>query len=142
MSTFTFFHEFKLNLGLKLIELETDTFKWALTNSAPTAATHDELADITQIANGNGYTTGGETAANNTYTETAGGSGIWKFTHDDVVWTASGGSIAQFRYAVLYSDTSTGDKLVGYLDYGSAVDITVGNTFTLDVGSDGVFQLT
>ena len=37
MATFTFFHEFKVNLGLKLINLSTDTFRIALTNTAPTA---------------------------------------------------------------------------------------------------------
>jgi hypothetical protein len=32
-----------------------------------------------------------------------------------VIFTAAGGDIATHRYAVLYSDTSTGDKLIGYV---------------------------
>ena len=141
MATFTFFHEFKGNLGEKLIDMNGDTFKVALSNTAPTAATDDELADITQIANGFGYTTGGVTLANPSWAETGAGTGVWRFTSDDFSWTASGGDIATFRYLVLYSDTSTNDKLVGYLDYGGAVNITNGNTFTGDVGASGYFEL-
>ena len=141
MATFTFFHEFKGNLGEKLIDMNGDTFKVALTNSAPVAATDDELADITQISGTNGYTTGGVTLANPSWAETGAGTGVWRFTSDDFSWTASGGDIATFRYLVLYSDTSTNDKLVGYLDYGGAVNITNGNTFTGDVGASGYFEL-
>ena len=141
MATFTFFHEFKGNLGEKLIDMNGDTFKVALTNTAPTAATDDELADITQISGTNGYTTGGVTLANPSWAETGAGTGVWRFTSDDFSWTASGGDIATFRYLVLYSDTSTNDKLVGYLDYGGAVNITNGNTFTGDVGASGFFEL-
>ena len=63
MATFTLFDEFIFNLGAGNIDLDSHTFKIVLSNTAPTAATDDELADITQIANGNGYTTGGETLA-------------------------------------------------------------------------------
>ena len=141
MATFTFFHEFRGSLGLSILNLDTATHKWALTNTAPTAGTDDELADITQIANANGYTTGGTTAANSAWAETGAGTGVWRFTADDTVFTASGGSIGPFRYAVLYDDTSTGDKLIGYLDYGTALTITDGNTFTIDVGASGIFEL-
>lgn len=141
MATFVFFHEFKGNLGLNLFNLNTDTFKAVLTNSAPSAANDDELADITQIANGNGYTTGGVTLTGVAWAETGAGTGIWKWTHDDFSWTAATGSMADFRYVVWYDDTSTNDKLVGYVDAGSTISLAVGNTFTADVGSDGVFQL-
>lgn len=141
MATFVFFDEAKLNITNGNILLGSHTFKLALTNTAPTAATDDELADITQISGGNGYTTGGTALTSVTWSETGGGTGIWQFTSADVVFTASGGSIGPFRYAVLYSDTSTNDKLVGYLDYGSAVTITDTNTFTADVGANGWFQL-
>lgn len=141
MATFVFFHEFKGNLGLKLFNLNTDTFNAVLSNVAPNAATDDELADITQIANGNGYTTGGVALTGVAWAETGAGTGIWKWTHDDFSWTASAGSMADFRYVVWYDDTSTNDKLIGYVDAGSTISLAVGNTFTADVGSDGVFQL-
>ena len=141
MATFTFYDEFKLNVTNTNINLSSDTFKVALTNAAPNAATHDELADITEIAGAFGYSSGGTALTTVTWSETGAGTGIWQFTSDDVVFTASGGSIGPFRYAVLYSDTSTNDKLVGYLDYGSSISVSDTNTFTVDVGANGWFQL-
>lgn len=143
MATFTFFDEFKKYIGDGTADLDTHTFKIVLTNSAPTTGTNTVLADITQIANGNGYTTGGNTLGTVTWAETGGGTGIWQFTSADSVWTASGGSIGPFRYVVLYDDTPTSpaDPLVGLLDYGSNVTVTTGNTFTVDVGANGWFRL-
>lgn len=141
MATFVFYDEFKLNVTNANINLSTDTFKIALTNTAPVVATHDEFLDITEISAGNGYTAGGQALDSVTWAETGAGTGIWQFTSADEVFTASGGSIGPFRYIVLYSDTSTNDKLVGYLDYGSSISITDGNTFTVDVGAGGWFTL-
>ena len=61
MATFTLFDEFIFSLGGSDIDLDSDTFKAVLSNSAPSAANNTVLTDITQIANGNGYTTGGVT---------------------------------------------------------------------------------
>lgn len=141
MATFIFFDEFKLNVTNTNINLSSDTFKVALSNTAPTLATDDELADITQITAANGYSSGGTALTSVSWAETGAGTGIWQFTSADVVFTASGGNLDPLRYAVLYSDTSTGDKLVGYLDYGSSITISDGNTFTVDVGANGWFQL-
>lgn len=144
MGTFIFYDEFKGNIGKKLIDLSADTFKIALSNTAPVLATDDELADITQLSTGGGYTGGaggGVTPANRSWAETAGASGIWRFTHDDVVITASGGSIGPFRYYAWYSDTSTGDKLVGYMDRGSSLTLADGQSVTLDVGANGIFEM-
>lgn len=142
MATFVMFHEAMNNIGIGNIDLDTHTFNAALSNTAPSQANDDELADITQIANGNGYTTGGVALTGVAFSETGAGTGIWKWTSNDFSWTASGGSIATFRYIVIYSDTSTGDKLMGYFDYGAAVNITVGNSFTVDVQTAGLIQFT
>lgn len=141
MATFTFFDEFAENMS-GTINLNSDTFKLVLSNTAPTADTHDELADISEIAAGSGYSAGGATLANVTWAETGSGTGIWKFSSDDVTFTASGGDIATSRYAVLYSDTSTGDKLVGMIDRGASAVISNGNSRTYDVGASGWFTLT
>lgn len=141
MATFTLFDEFIGNLGKKLIDLSADTFKAVLSNVAPNFQTDDELADITQIANGNGYTTGGVTLASVTFAETGAGTGIWRWTCADFSWTASGGTMATFRYIVIYDDTSTNDKLIGGVDYGSTVSLTIGNVFTVDVGANGLIEM-
>lgn len=140
MATFTLFDQFIFSLGGSDIDLDSNTFKAVLTNSAPTADTDDELADITQIANGNGYTTGGVTLASVTWAETGAGTGIWQWSAADFSWTASGGTFGPFRYIVVYDDTSANDKLIGYLDYGSSISITIGNSFTVDVGASGIIR--
>lgn len=144
MATFTFFDEFVNKLATTAINLSSDTFKVALTNTAPTDATDDELADITQIAASGGYTAGaggGYALDSLAWAETGAGTGIWQFTTADEVITATGGDIGPFRYAVVYDDTIAGDPLVGYLDYGASITVTNGNTFTLDVGANGWFRL-
>lgn len=142
MTTFVMFHEAMFNIGNGAIDLDSHTFKAVLSNTAPVQGTDDELADITQIAGTNGYTTGGVTLTSVTWLESGAGTGIWVFTCADFSWTASGGSIPTFQYVVIYDDTSTGDKLVGYLDYGAAVNITNGNTFNADVQAAGLARFT
>jgi hypothetical protein len=141
MATFVIFDEFAENMS-GAINLNTDTFKFALTDVAPAQDTADELADITQISATGGYTLGGATLTTVTWAETAAGSGIWKFSSDDVTFTASGADIPTHRYGVLYSDTSVNDKLVGYVDRGSSAVVVNGNSRTWDVGANGWFTLT
>lgn len=142
MATFILFDEFIRYLGDGTIDLDSHTFKAVLSNTAPNAQNNTVLANITQIANGNGYTTGGATLTSVTWAETGSGTGIWRWTAADFSWTASGGAIATFRYIVVYDDTPTSpaDPLVGYWDYGAALDITSSNSFTVDIQTNGIFQ--
>lgn len=132
MATGVKFHTFVQDVGRGVHNLNSNTLKIALTNTAPTASSNTVLADITQISAGNGYTTGGTTVASTAYSQT---SGTGSLTGTDVVFTASGGSIGPFRYAVLYNDTSASDSLIQYWDYGSSITVTDGNTFTVDFGA-------
>jgi hypothetical protein len=143
MATFTFFHEFKRYLADGTMDLDGHTFRWMLSNVAPNVATNTVRADITEIAAGSGYTAGGQVADSVTWTETGAGTGVWRFTCADEVFTATGGDFAQARYLVLYNDTPTSpaDPLVGFLDYGAAFTLTSGNTLTIDVGANGLFEL-
>jgi len=138
MATFNKFNSFVEAVAEKVHNLGSDTLKVVLTNSAP-SATNTVLANITQIANGNGYTTGGSTAAQSSSAQS---SGTYKLVLDPVVFTATG-SMGPFRYAVLYNDTATNDELIGWHDYGSAVTLAnAGETFTVDYdGSAGVLTL-
>jgi len=140
MATFNKFNAFVENLAEGAHNLQTNTLKIALTNSAPSAS-NSLLSDITQISSGNGYTTGGTTA---TVSSSAQTSGTYKLVLADVVFTASGGSIGPFRYAVLYDSTPTSPlkPLIGYWDYGSSVTLADTETFTVDFdGTTGVLQL-
>lgn len=109
-----------------------DTFKVALASDAPTVSSDATISDITQVANGNGYTTGGSDTQNDS-TRTG---GTVTETAVDVTWTASG-SMGPFRYVIRYDDTpiSPADPLMNYWDYGSDLTLASGETFTVDFGS-------
>lgn len=138
MATFNKFQAFVENLAEKKIDLGSDTLKVMLTNTAP-VATNSQKSDLTEISAGNGYASGGTSA---TISSSAQTTGTYKLVLADVVFTASGGAIGPFRYAVLYSDTSTNDLLIGWWDYGSSVTLSDTETFTIDFSSDnGVLTL-
>lgn len=105
----------------------THVFKCLLTNTAPTAS-NSVKADLTEISAGNGYTAGGADAQL-TIAESAGTATV---TGTKIVWTASGGTIGPFRYIDLYNDTQTSpaDPLVAWWDYGSALTLQIGETFS------------
>lgn len=138
MATFNKFNVFTYDALAGKHDFTTHTYKVALSNTAPTAS-NSGLADITQISAGNGYTDGGTTTAVSLSTS----SGTAKVTATDIVFTASGGSIGPLRYAVLYNDTTSGDPLVGYWDYGSSITLASSETLTIDFdGSNGVLTVT
>lgn len=143
MASFVKFNQFVADLASGVHQLQTGTthvLKVALTNTAPLAS-NSVLADITQVANGNGYTTGGISVGTITGTQT---SGTFKLTGGtDPVWTASSAGFTA-RYAVLYNDTPTSptDPLIGWWDYGSSVTLAAGETFTVDLDqANGILTL-
>lgn len=135
MASFVKFNTFVEALAEKVHNLGSDQLVVALTNTAPTAATDDHLADITQIS----YTN--LSSRNVTTSASAQSSGTYKLTLTDLVLTASG-AVGPFRYVVLYNDTATNDELIAYWDYGSSISLANGETFTIDFdGTNGVLQI-
>lgn len=129
MAAFNKFNSFVEALAEKVHNLGSDTLKVMLTNTAP-VATNSVKADLTEISAGNGYTAGGNTAS---VTSSAQTSGTYKLVlGDPATWTASGGSIGPFRYAVLYNDTATNKELIGWWDYGSSITLAAGESFAVD----------
>lgn len=136
-SSFTRFHAFTEALAEKKHNLGSDQLVVALTNTAPTASTNAVLTDITQIS----YTN--LSSRNITTTSSSQTSGTYKLVLADLTITASGGSSATFRYAVIYNDTATNDDLIGFYDYGSSTSLADGDALTIDFdGSNGVLTLT
>ena len=145
MAAFTKFNQFVADLASGVHQCQTGTshaFKVMFTNAEPaaTAAVYGDLSG-NELANGNGYTTGGLDTGTVTGAQT---SGTFKFTlGTDPVLTATG-ACGPFRYAVLYNNTPTSPlkPLIGYWDYGSSVTLNSGETFTVDLDqSAGVFTL-
>lgn len=138
MAAFQKFNQFVSDLAQGVHNLNTNTLKILFSDVAP-VATNTIKANITEIAAGNGYTAGGQTATFVSGNDTA---GLYKLILASISVTASGGNIAQFRYAVLYNATPASGNLIGFWDFGAEVNLTNGNTFseTLDA-TNGVLQL-
>jgi hypothetical protein len=129
MPAFVKFNSFPEALAEKVHNLGSDTLKLMLTNTAPNAS-NTVRSNITEISAGNGYTAGGAAI---TITSSSQTGGVYRLIGNDVVLTASGGSIGPFRYVVLYNDTATNDELIAYADYGTAITVADGATLTLDL---------
>jgi len=132
MASYNKFQDFVEQLGKGIHDLDgTHTLKVYLSNATPSASADAVLADLADISAGNGYSAGG-TATTPTWSES---SGTATLATTDVVFTASGGTIGPFRYAVLYNDTSSSDNLLAWWDYGSSITLNDGETFTVDFGA-------
>jgi hypothetical protein len=135
MAAYLKFNQFVEDLAKKVHNLNTDTLKIALTNTQP-LATNSVLANITQIGAGNGYVTDGNSATFSSGAQTA---GTFKLVLADVTFTASGGNMNAFQWAVLYNATPTSPlkPLIAWFDYGTSIIVTSGNSFTVDLDQTG-----
>ena len=125
------------------IDYLSDTIKVMLCTSSytPNQDTHVFKSDVTnEVANGNGYATGGATLTTKTLGYT-GGTNVIAFDADDVVWSAS---TITARYAVIYDATPGTDAtrpLLGYVDFGSDQVSAAGN-FTITWAAGGYLTIT
>ena len=111
-------------------DFSADTFKYALSNTLPSVA-DNTLAEVSEIASGNGYAAGGTQVAITSSTQSGGVLSVVPTA--DVVFTASGGSIGPFQYVAFYNSTPAGGLTVSYFDRGSPVTLLDTETFTVDV---------
>ena len=134
----TFTNSSKTNLLNGTFDLDTDSFKIALFQSTSNiGAASTTYAGLTnEVANGNGYTTGGNAVTGSL----AGTTTVTFDTTDPAVWTASGAGFSA-RFAVLYE--VAGNVLAYCLLDSTPADVTVtsGNTLTVTINASGVFTL-
>jgi len=118
-----------------------DTYKLKLLTASTFNATHTTLAATggTEVANGNGYTTGGATLTNVAVTTVT--TNDAKFDADDVTWTASGGSISA-NSAILYDDTDGDDPPLLHIDFGGTETAGDGTDFKVVWNSNGIVSFT
>ena len=113
----------------------SDQFVVALVNSPAPTATNGVLGDLTTVS-----TTNLDTVTLVTASSSQSG-GTFKLDFNDLTMTASG-AVGPFQYVVIYDDTVTGDPLVAWFDYGSAITMQNGDTFTLTFdGTNGLFTV-
>lgn len=147
---FTLFAKNKADFRMN--DIVAATVKIALVSSAYTpniTATGNSLwADVSanEIANGQGYTTGGGTMTGLAATVTAGNNGFY-LTGTLPAWTASGTGIPAHRYYVMYLSGTVWGKvnpLIGYfLGDSTPADIpltTSGNTLTVTTPATGWYD--
>jgi hypothetical protein len=149
VATFTKVNGFVEHLSEGVHDLGANQLRLALSNTAPASETPDPtvltadavLANVTEIA----YTNldSDPTSRNLTVTTSAQTSGTYTLDADDVVLTASGGAMAEFRYIYIYNTAGTGvtDPLIGYYDYGSGLTLADGETLTVAFDAAGILTL-
>lgn len=117
------------------IDWDNDDIYAALVDSTASSAlaTATVWADLSsyEIANGNGYTTGGALIGTSQVSlanrVTRSGSTV-TLDLDDVQWTASGGDIPAWRFLILYaSKTANGrtNPLIGYVYESLSADVAL-----------------
>ena len=142
--SWTVFNLAKKKLADGTHDLDTATFKMALTTSAQALATtfvgtstDCRYSDLSaEVAAGGGYTTGGKTLSA-TWVQSV-GTITWDV--DDQAWTSS---TITARYAVIDNDTTANKNLVCFclLDSTPADVSTTAGTLTVTINASGVFSL-
>jgi hypothetical protein len=108
---------------------EADTYKILLATSATFTASHTTLASVTytEVANGNGYTTGGAALTNVTVTT--------------VSWLAGASPLSASK-AILYNDSDANDPPLALIDFGQTETAQAGTEFRIVWDINGIFTLT
>ena len=129
---------FKKDLLLGDHHLDSDSIYIALyTSSATLNATTDGYTTSNEVANGNGYATGGASVTARTWASVA--TNKYRFDSTAVTWTATGGTIPNVKYAVVYQE---GGKLVCFSKLTtSQFTLAQDNTLTVTPSATGIFEL-
>lgn len=150
--TITLFNEFAESLGDGRIDMDTHTFKAALTSTVPSATdaipcwgvggTTNESSN--EVSAGGGYTAGGISLSSVTWTQT---SGVCKFDAADISWTSSAsGDPTNIKTLIIYSNTATNKDCVGFMDMTTdggttAISLLSGN-ISVTWNASGIFTHT
>jgi hypothetical protein len=129
----------------KALDWASDTSKAQLHTSAASFAvdTDEVVADVAnEVANGNGYTTGGYTLTPVAPTYNATGN-ITVCDAGDPTWTASGAGFAA-SHAVFVGDTAGDGLLIEYLAFDAGtITLATGDTLTINIdATNGLFYVT
>ncbi len=143
-TAWSFYNSFREKLGEGDFDLSGTSvgFYLALHTSAASAlvntktlSTQASLAN--EVANGNGYATGGASVTSRTWASVA--TDKYRFDSTAVVWTATGGTIPNVKYAVIYK---SGGSLVCMSKLTtSQFTLAEDNTLTVTPSASGIFEL-
>jgi len=129
----TVFHQFKVDLGNKIHDLDGDTFKLALITSVATPSASDAAPHFggtgttnyaaNEVTPGGNYPSGGLTLANVTYSN-SGGTVSWKADKASSPYNTSNPTNA--RWGIIYNSTDANKRAVAILDLGEVLDLSKG----------------
>ena len=149
MATFSVAPDFLEGIAEGEHNFASNTLQIALSNTAPASETplplstgNGILANVTEISYTN-YTddmTVDRVLEGVTSDEA---SGTYTLDANDIVITASGGSLATFRYIYLFNQTSAtpDDQLIGVWDHGSAISLASGESATIQWNASGILTI-
>lgn len=140
-TAWSIYNKAKKKLGNGTIQLGTNVLKVQLHTSASNASTFtlSTAASVSnEVSNGNGYTTGGKSLTSVTWT-TGASAKQYRLDAADPVWTATGGTIANIKFAVIKN--SAGQALCWSRLTTSQFAVATGNTLTLTLNTSGIFTL-
>lgn len=140
-----FFDQALLDLGKKLHDLSADTIKLGLITSVvtPAATTADPRwgaggstnLSTNEVTAGGNYAAGGPSLATVTWTLTG---GLAMLDAADLTVTQHASNPTNARWGILYNSTDVGKRAIGYVDLGSAFDMTTGDlVFTWNANGIG-----
>ncbi len=140
-SAWSIYNLAKKYLGNGTIQLGVNVFKMQLHTGASNASTFtlSTAASVTsQLANANGYVTGGKSITAIVWT-TGASAKQYKFRGTAVYWSATG-NITSIQYAVIKNSAG---KLVCWSKLSTAAfTLSSGNRLTITPNASGIFTLT
>ena len=129
---------FKAEILDEVHDLVADTLKIALfTSSASLGASTTAYSTSNEVANGNGYATGGVTLANKAVSTS---STTAYFDADDPTWTSASFTA---RGALIYNSTN-GDKAIAVLNFGGDFTVSSGTfriVFPAQTASNAIIRI-
>lgn len=136
MASYNKFNAFVADLANKVHNLGSDQLTIALTAAANApVATNSVLADLTEISYTNLST------RNIITTSSTQSAGLYKLILTNLTLTASG-TVATFRYVVVYNSTTASKNLIAWFDYASNLTLNSGDALTVAFdGTNGLFTL-
>jgi hypothetical protein len=139
----TLYQAFLDDLGGKLHDLDADVIKIGLVTTSYTPATGDAVpcwgaggttnTSTNQVTPGGNYATGGPDISA-TWSQT---SGLGTFDATDVSIAQNASNPTNARWGIIYNDTATNKNCIGFVDLGSAVDLSAG-AFSIVWNASGI----
>lgn len=140
------YNKAKKKIGNGSLLLSATVFRMTLHTSASNAAslTLSTYASLTsEVTEANGYSSSGKACTSEVWTVGASAK-QYKFDVDDLIWTGTGGTIPNIKFAVIWISGASANArhvlAVASLT-SSQFTLSQNNTLTLTINASGVFTL-